>query len=84
MGFISSKAKESEERLRKVLIADKHFNPENVKRVITSDVFMLLNNYAEIKPENLELDIEITDNGDYVFNIEARCSRLKIFGSLPD
>lgn len=84
MGFIFSKAKESEDRLRKVLIADKHFNPENLKRVISSDIFQLLNNYGEIRPENLEFDIEITDNGDYIFNITAKCNRLKVFGCLPD
>ena len=84
MGLFTSNAKESEERLRKVLIADKHFNPESVKRVISSDLYMLLSNYAEIKPENLEFDIEITDDGDYIFNLKAKCNRLKIFGALPD
>ena len=84
MGLFSSNAKESEMRLRKVLIADKHFNPEGVKKVLSSDLYYLFCNYAELKPEDLSFDIEITDNGDYIFKCIAKCSRLKIFGCLPD
>lgn len=82
--MFKSNANESAERLKKVLIADKHFNPEYIKRVILSDLYSLLNNYADIKPENLNLDIEIDKNGDYIFKFNAKTSRLKIFGSLPD
>ena len=84
MGIFTSKAKESAERLKKVLIADKHFNPEYIKKVIVSDLYLLLNNYAEIKPEDLDFNIEIDKNGDYLFSLKTKTSRLKIFGSLPD
>lgn len=84
MSIFESKAKESENRLRKVLISDKHFNPEYIKKVIKSDIFYLLKNYAEIQPEDLTVNIDVTKNGEYDFVIKARVNRLKIFGSLPD
>lgn len=84
MSIFKSNAKETADRLQKVLIADKHFNPEFLKKVMVSDLFMLINNYAEIKPENLNFSIEINKEGDYIFKFDAKCERLKIFGSLPD
>lgn len=84
MALFSSNAKESEKRLKKVLISDKHFNPEAIKKVVKSDIYYLLNNYAEILPDNLDFNIEINEQGDYIFKIVAKCSRIKIFGSLPD
>lgn len=79
-----SKAKECENRLHKVLIADKHFNPESIKRVMQSDLYYLLSNYAEVNPENFEFDIDINSKGEYEFSFKAKCNRLKIFGSLPE
>lgn len=84
MKFLKSNAKESEDRLKNVLIADKHFNPESIKKVIQTDIFYLIRNYAEVSPENLDFNIDIDKNGDYIFSFFAKCSRLKIFGSLPD
>jgi len=82
--FFETPASENINRLKRVLIADKHFNPENIKRVIRSDVYNLLKNYADIMPEDVFLDIEITGGGEYEITIKAECKRLKIFGALPD
>ncbi|MBQ0017451.1 MAG: cell division topological specificity factor MinE [Clostridiales bacterium] len=82
--FYEASAKEDENRLRQVLIADKHFNPERIKEVIKSDMYNVLKNYAEISPDDVFIDIELNSSGMYHFKFDAIMKRLKIFGSLPD
>lgn len=82
--FYNSTAKQDEERLKHVLIQDKHFNPDRIKQVIKSDVYHLLRNYTNINSDNIYIDIEINQNGTYHFKIDAVAENLKIFGALPD
>lgn len=82
--FVKQNAKEDEERLKHVLIADKHFNPDRIKQVIKSDIYHVLENYAHINGDNIYVDIEITPSGAYHFKIDAISQNLKIFGALPD
>lgn len=82
--FFETQASENVNRLKRVLIADKHFNPESIKRVIKSDEYNMLKNYADILPEDIFLDIDITNSGEYEITVKAHCKRLKIFGALPD
>lgn len=82
--FYNQNAKEDADRLKRVLIADKHFNPERIKQVIKSDITAVLKNYAVIDSENIFFDIEINSNGSYHFKIDAVADNLKIFGALPD
>lgn len=82
--FFNPNAKDDEERLKHVLIADKHFNPERIKQVIKSDIYYVLLNYAHLKGDDIFVDIEITPSGAYHFKIDAISQNLKIFGALPD
>ena len=82
--FVQPNAKEDEERLKHVLIADKHFNPERIKQVIKSDIYHVLLNYAHIKGDDIYVDIEITQSGSYHIKVDAISPNLKIFGALPD
>lgn len=82
--FYNSSAKQDEQRLKHVLIADKHFNPEQIKKVIKSDIFHVLKNYAELDSDKIYVDIQITSSGSYHFKIDAESDNLKIFGALPD
>ncbi len=82
--FYSSSAKQDEERLKHVLIADKHFNPERIKQVIKSDIFHVMKNYARIDSDNVFIDLEISSSGQYHFKIDIVSDNLKIFGALPD
>lgn len=82
--FYNSTANKDAERLKHVLIADKHFNPENITQVIKSDIFHLLSSYACLNSEDVFVSIQLNSNGSYHFKIEAECSDLKIFGALPD
>ncbi len=77
-----SPAKIGADRLKKVLISDKHFNPERVKNVIKSDIYSLLINYADISSETLDLKIEINENGGYNISVNAKANRLKVLGNI--
>ena len=74
----------AEERLKNVLISDKQFCPERIKKVLRSDAYNMLANYCNLEPENLIVDLEVAKDGTYIFNVSATANRLKIFGSLPD
>lgn len=85
MGIIFHQtAKDDENRLKHILIADKHFNPERIKQVIKSDIYHLLSDYAIINGDDIYIDIEINSSGFYHFKIDAVAKNLKIFGALPD
>ena len=75
---------DQEDRLKNVLISDKQFSPEKIKKVLKSDVFYLLTNYCDLEPENLTCEVFVQEDGSYKFNIQAISDRLKIFGTLPE
>lgn len=72
------------DRLKHILIADKHFDPQRLKQVIKSDIFAVLRDYMELESDKLFIDIELNSNGEYHLKVDAIANRLKIFGSLPD
>ena len=78
------KGQTEEDRLKNVLISDKQFSPEKVKKVLRSDVYALFSNYCTLSPENLSVSVDIMSDGTYKFCVVATSDRLKIFGSLPD
>lgn len=82
--MIFGKKQSEEERLKNVLISDKQFSPDRVKKVLKSDVFELLSSYCDLSPENLSISVDIMNDGTYKFCIVATSDRLKIFGSLPE
>ena len=71
-------------RLKNVLISDKQFSPKRIEKVLKSDLYCLLSNYCILSPENLELKLEVQQDGKYKFEFVAVSDRLKIFGSLPN
>jgi len=77
-------AKVGVERLKKVLISDKHFNPERIKEVIKSDILYILKNYTDVEADDLNFDINVNNTGGYKIMLEASCSRLKFLGSIPE
>ncbi|MDD4211573.1 MAG: cell division topological specificity factor MinE [Clostridia bacterium] len=82
--MFNNTAKVGVDRLKKVLISDKYFNPERIKEVIKSDILYVLKNYTDVEAEDLNCDINIEDNGGYKINIDAICSRLKVLGSINE
>lgn len=82
--MFNTPAKVGVERLKKVLISDKHFNPERIKEVIKSDIFYILKNYTDIDIEDVNFEINVNNMGGYEILLEANCSRLKFLGSIPE
>jgi len=72
------------DKLQKVLINDKHFQPARLNDIVRSDIFKCLSNYMEISPENILTDISVDETGQYVLRCKVSCKRLKIMGILPN
>ena len=69
-------------KLKQVLINDKHFNPERLNDVVSSDIFKLLQNYMEIDNSDMMSRIDLAEQGNYVLRCKVKCKRLKIMGLL--
>lgn len=81
---IYNEASESFYRLKNVLISDKQFNPEQVKKILKADLIKVLKNYADFDTDNLLINFSIDDNGNYQIQISITAQRLKIFGHLDN
>lgn len=71
------------EKLKKVLVNDKHINPNMINEVLKSDIFNLLLNYMDITEADIITKIELDEKGNYVFRCKAKSKRLKTIGILP-
>ena len=69
-------------KLKQVLINDKHFNPERLNDVLSSDIFKLLQNYMEIDNSDMMSRIDLDEQGNYVLRCKVKCKRLRIMGLL--
>lgn len=67
-----------EERLRSMMIMDKSENSQKINKVLKAEILYLLNNYFDISADNLELDLGLENNGEYVLSITAKSRYLKI------
>lgn len=68
-------------RLVKILAGDKGQNPEKFCSLLSSDLKVLLQSYAEIDGE---VEVELVSQGDgYYLNIKAKAERMKSLGVLP-
>ena len=72
---------ELEERLKKALVFEKHFNPEKTRNVIKSDILNVLKNYGEIVYDSLYFDIVILDDGCYEVEFKTKLNSIKVFKS---
>ncbi len=70
------------ERLRQVLINDKHFDTDRLNDVVSSDIFKALSNYMDITHDDMLLRIDLDEQGDYVLRCKVKARRLKIMGFL--
>lgn len=71
------------QKLKKVLINDKHFRPENLNNILKSEIFKCLSSFLEIIPEELNSKLQINEDGNFEFSLCVIAKRLKIFGMLP-
>lgn len=79
--FISTNALE---RVKTALTADKQYKPDKFTDIIRAEIYNILIEYADIKPDDFEVCINKNDFGDYTINISALARRLKVIGIVPD
>lgn len=70
-----------DERIKNMLISDKHFDTKDMIKVIRSDMYVLLSNYLEISPQDIFVNIKVNDYGEYELRLDVKTERLKIFGT---
>lgn len=70
-------------RLDNVIKKDKKINPQYMKDVIKSDIFYLLNNYFEVEYNDIDIDIDLTENNLYNLTIVASGDRMKAMQIIP-
>lgn len=70
------------EKLKQVLINDKHFNPERLNEVLSCDIYKVLKNYMELDKDDMLTRIDIDESGNYILRCKVKCKRLKIMGLL--
>lgn len=70
-------------RLDNVIKKDKQINPQYMKDIIRSDLFDMLNNYFDVKYEDINITIDLTDNNMYAINISTIGDRMKAMQVLP-
>ena len=70
-----------DERIKNMLISDKHFDTKDMIKVIRNDMYVLLNNYLEISPQDILVTIKVNEYGEYELRVDVKTERLKIFGT---
>jgi len=71
-------------RLKNVLISEKEFYKKDLNEILKSEVFKCVKQYLEIYSENIKTNLEINENGEYVFKCKICSKRLKLVGFLPN
>lgn len=70
-----------ESRLSRILAGGKNPSPERFAGLIKSEIRMLMENYVELEGD---VEVEILEkDGEFLFEIKATASRMKMLGILP-
>ncbi len=64
------------DRLKNVLLSDKHSSASRIQGVIKSDFYCMILNYMEVDPNAIRLDISCDAEGRYILKLEARANRI--------
>ena len=74
--FSDTPSKAGCDRLKTVLLSDKHSSASRIQGVIKSDFYCMLLNYMEVDPAAIRVDITCDSDGIYILRIEARAKRI--------
>ncbi len=69
-------------RLDNVLNKDKENNPKYLCNVIKSDFYYLINNYFEVDFDNINIDIKLSENNEYIIELNCVGERVKLMKSI--
>ena len=67
-----------EDRLKSLSIIDKAETSQKINKVLKAEVLYLLNNYFDLSAENLDLNLGVDNNGEYILSVSAHSRYLKI------
>lgn len=66
-----------EDRLKAMVILDKQEIPQNINKVIKSEILYVLKNYFEISSEDLIVDLYLNESGKYELNLKLESRFIK-------
>lgn len=72
------------DRVKSAIATDKHFKPNKLAEVLKSDIYMTLNEYADVRGDDFKISVQVNDFGEYIINVCAIARRLKVVGIVPD
>lgn len=76
--------KRAKTRLKSLAYADKVAAIENMLRVLKSEQYRLLTDFMYLSPHNLQVYVDLTENGEYVLTVKAITDTLIDIGRLLD
>lgn len=65
------------QRLNEILIKDKIKKPSRFAEIVKKDVYLFLQNYFDILPNNFSVSISLSDFGQYEFVIKGTAKHLR-------
>ncbi len=65
-------------RINNLIKADKKDNPLKLVKLLKSEIVFVLQNYMDIKFDDVKLDIGIDNNGKYLVNFTCEADRVFI------
>lgn len=66
-----------DERMRNIIVSDKHENLEKIERILKAECLNTLRSYFEISSDDLNVNIMINENGKYDLQINAISRSIK-------
>ena len=81
---VSKQNRQARTRLKSVEYADKVSAIENMLRVLKSEQYRLLTDYMYLSAEDLQVFVDITNNGEYILTVRAITDRFIDIGRLLD
>lgn len=70
--------KKIENRLMNIIVSDKKENPTKLLKVLRSEFINILKNYFEIACEDVFLDIDVSEDGNYCIHLNAVSRMIKM------
>ncbi len=68
-------------KLNKTLINDKKFNSYELCKILNAEFIRVLTEYANVLPQS-QVNIDITESGEYNITFVAQITRVKNYGFL--
>lgn len=70
-------AKRGVERIKKVILQDRTGAPDDVIKVLKSDIFEVLDGFFEVNPQSVVAEIKVDNVGTYEIKMSARAFRVR-------